>query len=108
MCVNDWCALGGSRDFRDTLRERLASASSPVPVKEWNCFGFCQKAPNIVLYPQGAWYTGVQPTDLDDILAHILGDDPSEALAARVNPKLHAILLHFLDHCFRSGLTREV
>lgn len=108
VCVNDWCALGGSQGFRDTLRERLANASSPVPVKEWNCFGFCQKAPNIVVYPQGAWFIGVEPTDLDAILDHILGGEPSAELAARVDPKLHAILLRFLDHCFRSGITREV
>jgi (2Fe-2S) ferredoxin len=108
VCVNDWCVLGGSKEFRDTLRAGLASAGSPIPVKEWDCLGFCQKAPNIVLYPQGTWFTGVQPEDMEAILVHLQGGEPSAELAARVNPKLHAILLHYLDHCFRTGLTREV
>ena len=97
VCINVFCAEGGSRELKATLEERLQAASSPVEVKEFVCFGACTMGPNVVLYPEGTWYAGVEPDDLDDILGHIQGGQPVERLAERIDPFLHEIILDILD-----------
>jgi (2Fe-2S) ferredoxin len=97
VCVNVFCAEGGSRELKATLEKSLRAAGSPVAVKEFVCFGACTMGPNLVLYPEGTWYAGVEPTDLDDILGHIQGGQPVARLAERVDPLLHEIILDILD-----------
>ena len=83
--------------MRDTLRVRLAAASSSVEVREVSCFGACHKAPNLLVYPQGTWYQLVKPENLDDIFAHIQGAEPPTRLTDRVDPELHQIVLDCFD-----------
>ena len=37
------------------------------------CLGLCERGPNVVIYPEGRWYTSVQP-------------DEAEAIVLRGNP----------------------
>ena len=97
VCVNVFCAEGGSREIKATLEERLRAIGSPVEVNGFVCFGACAVGPNLVLYPAGTWYAGVEPSDLDDILAHIEGGEPVARLVERVDPFLHEIVLDILD-----------
>ena len=97
VCVNVYCTEGGSRALKATLEDRLGAIGSPVEVKEFICFGACTMGPNLVLYPEGTWYAGVQPADLDDILGHIQGGPPVARLAERVEPVLHEVILEILD-----------
>jgi NADH-quinone oxidoreductase subunit F/NADP-reducing hydrogenase subunit HndC len=97
VCINVFCAEGGSREIKATLEERLGAVGSPVGVKGFVCFGACTMGPNLVLYPAGTWYAGVDPGDLDDILGHIQGGRPVARLAERIDPLLHEIILDILD-----------
>jgi (2Fe-2S) ferredoxin len=97
VCINVFCAEGGSRELKATLAERLRAANSPVQVKDFVCFGACTMGPNLVLYPEGTWYAGVEPSDLDDILGHIQGGQPVARLRERVDPLLREIILDILD-----------
>jgi (2Fe-2S) ferredoxin len=47
------------------LAEKLADAE--VAVKTQICFGACWMGPNVVLHPEGTWYSNVQPGDVDEI-----------------------------------------
>ena len=95
VCVNISCAEGGSEALLDTLTARLAG--SGVEVKTHICFGACWMGPNIVLYPQGTWYSNVQPGDIDDIVAHIQGGEPVERLIHSLDPQLHELVISILD-----------
>jgi NADP-reducing hydrogenase subunit HndC len=95
VCVNYGCEKQGSRALFQTLQERLKG--SGVAVKEYVCFGACWLAPNLVLHPDGTWYSNVQPADLDDILAHIQGGPRVERLLVDVDPKHHELLLSLLE-----------
>ena len=95
VCINISCAEGGSEQLVDTLVERLAD--SGVEVKTHVCFGACWMGPNIVLYPQGTWYSNVQASDLDEIVAHIRGGEPVGRLVYDRDPQLHDLVISILD-----------
>ena len=95
VCVNYSCAQHGSEALFAALQERLNG--SDVAVKEYICFGACWLAPNLVLHPNGTWYSNVQPGDLEEILDHIRGGAPVERLLVDVDPKHHELLLWLLE-----------
>jgi NADP-reducing hydrogenase subunit HndC len=95
VCVNYSCDKAGSAALFRVLEERLEG--SGVAVKEYVCFGACWLAPNLVLHPDGTWYSNVQPSDLDEILAHIQGGPRVERLLVDVDPKHHELLLSLLE-----------
>ena len=97
VCTNVDCASRGSKDLLDQFKTKLEEAGSPIDVKSYLCFGACQDGPNIVLYPEGTWYMGVQPTDVDDIMAHMLGGEPVTRLTERVDPALRDLILEILE-----------
>jgi (2Fe-2S) ferredoxin len=91
------CGSRGSPALLEAFKERLAAAGSGIEAKSYLCFGACQDGPNIVIYPEGTWYMGVQAGDVDDIVAHMLGGQPVERLTTRVDPALRDLILEILD-----------
>lgn len=46
-----------------------------VRVSQSGCLGRCKAGPNIVIYPEGVWYTYKDQADIDEILQeHILNN----------------------------------
>ena len=72
VCQNADCMQRGSGELFQKLTEKL-KASGDIEVKPYMCFGGCQAGPNIVLYPQKVWYSGVKIGDLEDIAANAEG-----------------------------------
>ena len=76
VCVNDRkgeaksCADGGNAETRKKLKEEAKKRwpSGEVRVSQSLCMGLCSKGPNVVLYPQNLWYSGVSPADVGRIL----------------------------------------
>jgi (2Fe-2S) ferredoxin len=97
VCTNVDCASRGSPALLEQFKEGLTAAGSPVEVKPYLCFGACQDGPNIVLYPEGTWYMGVQKDDVGEIVGHMLGGEPVARLTARVDPALRDLILEILD-----------
>lgn len=79
VCVNDRqgarksCADGDNVRLKDLLKEAVARRGwkPRVRVSHCGCMGLCEKGPNVILYPQGIWFSAVAATDLDEILAAI-------------------------------------
>lgn len=81
VCVNTSCRSGGSLAILEALR--ALRGGSVDAVREQVCFGACWMGPNVVLYPQGTWYCGVQASDLPEIVAHAEGGPAVERLIDR-------------------------
>ncbi len=96
VCTNVDCAVRGSPAMLEQLKTDLEAAGSPVEVKSYLCFGACQDGPNIVLYPEGTWYMGVQAGDIPEIEQHIQGGEPVARLTERVDPNLRDLILEIL------------
>lgn len=79
MCINDRkgasksCADGNSVNIKDTLKEEVSKRGwkDRVRVSHSGCFGLCQEGPNVILYPQKIWFSGVNLQDVESILQEI-------------------------------------
>ncbi|MCX6998442.1 MAG: (2Fe-2S) ferredoxin domain-containing protein [Kiritimatiellaeota bacterium] len=80
VCVNDRhgerksCAEGGAADWIARLKERVQQnplLKGRVRVSACGCLGLCAQGPNLLLHPQGLWFSGVGADDLGRVLAAI-------------------------------------
>ena len=95
VCTYAICEKWGGQVVLDGLQARLAD--SGCRVKRYLCFGACAMGPNVVLMPQGTWYSDVQAGDIDDIAAHIEGGEPVERLVREVDADTLRMALWMVD-----------
>ncbi len=60
------CPKKGGKEVLEVLRSELEKQGihEDVQVTPCGCLGICERGPNLVVYPEGAWYTGVTPADV--------------------------------------------
>jgi (2Fe-2S) ferredoxin len=47
-----------------------------VRVARSGCLDLCEKGPNVFVFPDGAWYSGVADRDVPELLKTIAGEKP--------------------------------
>jgi (2Fe-2S) ferredoxin len=64
------CAARGSAAVLDALRKEIAANAlgDVVQITTAGSLGLCERGPNMVVYPDGVWYSGVQVTDVPEIV----------------------------------------
>ena len=80
------CAGRGSAQVLEALRRELAAQglSAEVQVTTSGSIGLCERGPNLIVYPEGVWYAGVQVTDVAELVReHFVNGRPLERLAQR-------------------------
>ncbi len=80
------CSARGSAAVLDALRKELAARQLMDVVQVTTCgsLGMCERGPNMVVYPEGVWYSGVQVADVPEIVReHFQGGRVVERLATR-------------------------
>ena len=55
------------RAFEEEIRKQ--SLESRVDIRATGCHGFCEKGPNVVIYPEEISYTEVSPADVPEIVS---------------------------------------
>jgi (2Fe-2S) ferredoxin len=73
------CAANGSAALLDLLRGAIAKTGldDAVQVTTSGSLGLCERGPNMVVYPEGVWYSNVQPGDVEEIVReHFAGGRP--------------------------------
>ena len=95
VCVNVSCTALGSRDIIAALTEGLQGTD--IALKTIVCFGACEHAPNVVLYPNGTWYSHVELSDVAPVLDHIRGGEPVQRLLSPVDPRLKDVVFELID-----------
>ena len=70
-CERVSCAPGGGDRLRDTLKAMVKERGlkGKIRVSQSGCMDRCEKGPNIMLFPDNVWYSGVCEADLESILA---------------------------------------
>jgi len=79
VCLNDRhgervsCADGDAATVRLRLKDEVTKRGLKprVRVSQSGCLGLCAKGPNVMIYPQGIWFSAVTLDDVDGILAKI-------------------------------------
>ena len=64
------CIARGSKKMIDALRREISAQGLADEVQITTCgsLGLCESGPNMVVYPEGVWYSGVQPEDVPEIV----------------------------------------
>lgn len=91
VCTNGpYCPFDGDPEgLLKRLKQRVneAGLGSKVRINRSGCLNQCGHGPNVVVYPEGVWYCGVQVGDADTIFEqHIVGSQPVERLRSQLPP----------------------
>jgi NADP-reducing hydrogenase subunit HndC len=77
------CPNQGSKEVLEALRAELAKAGlgDEVQLTTSGSLGLCERGPNMVVYPEGIWYSRVQKADVPEIVnEHFMNNRPVERL----------------------------
>jgi (2Fe-2S) ferredoxin/2-polyprenyl-3-methyl-5-hydroxy-6-metoxy-1,4-benzoquinol methylase len=64
------CATRGSAKVIEALRQGVAAQglSNDVQITACDSLGLCDRGPNMIVYPEGIWYSSVMPQDVPEIV----------------------------------------
>jgi len=69
ICAGTGCRGYGCLKVKEALEKEIAKQGMQVEVKATGCFGFCEKGPLVVVYPQKIFYQQVKLEDVADIVS---------------------------------------
>jgi len=73
------CSARGSGKVIEALRREIGARGlgNDVQVTVCGSLGLCEHGPNMIVYPEGVWYSGVLPEDVGEIVeSHFRGGQP--------------------------------
>ena len=98
ICTNVDCSYRGAREILKCMEVNVIEMNLNVTVKQYMCFGNCQGGPNIVIYPDKIWYSGVKLDDVKRIVEeHLKEGKPVEQLTGKVKKDLENLIYPLLD-----------
>ena len=72
-----------------------------VLARKYPCFGGCEFGVNVVVHPDGLFYSGVTEDDLDEIVAHAVGEgEPVTRLTGEVPQDVEDLIFDLLNTGF--------
>ena len=89
VCQGGGCKKRGAKESRKTLKGELREAgmNGDVRVDCVDCLGLCKHGPNVVVYPSGTWYLGLDEGRVPEVVEqHLQNGTPVERLAADFRP----------------------
>jgi (2Fe-2S) ferredoxin len=99
ICMNVDCRTKGADQVMARLQERLQNnGCGDVELRPYMCFGGCHDGPNVVMYPDKVWYSGVKAEDADKIVDnHLKKGEPVSALTGKIDKGLEEMIYQLLD-----------
>jgi (2Fe-2S) ferredoxin/SAM-dependent methyltransferase len=104
------CTARGSGQMLEALRREINARGLEDEVQVTTCgsLGLCEHGPNLVVYPEGIWYSGVTPADVPEIVrSHFQEDAPVERLVRTDPAVLRAEILQNREKMFAGRRARE-
>ncbi len=77
------CTNRGSKEVLEALRAELGKTglADEIQVTTSGSLGLCDRGPNMIVYPEGVWYSGVQKSDVPEIVReHFMNNRPVQRL----------------------------
>ncbi|HQI24129.1 MAG TPA: NAD(P)H-dependent oxidoreductase subunit E, partial [Smithella sp.] len=68
ICAGTGCRGYGCIKVKDALEAELSKHNLNVEIRATGCFGFCEKGPLVVIYPEKIFYQQVKVNDVKDIV----------------------------------------
>jgi len=109
VCRGTGCVSGGSDTVFKALKTEVDhSGLRDAEVGFTGCHGFCQQGPNVVIEPDGIFYTQVEPEDAAEIVtSHLQNGKPVERLFYR-DPVTGQAVPHYSDINFYQKQERVI
>ena len=104
------CAARGSGQVLEALRREVGARGLEDEIQVTACgsLGLCEHGPNLIVYPEGIWYSGVTPADVPEIVrSHCQEDSPVEGLTRTDPAILRAEILHSREKMFAARRAKE-
>jgi len=69
------CSANGALETLQALRRALAEQGLADAVQVTTCgsLGLCDRGPNMIVYPEGVWYSDVRPKDVEELVREHFG-----------------------------------
>ncbi len=83
------CHARGAEQVIDTLRREVArqGLNGEVQITSCGSIGLCERGPNMIVYPEGIWYSGVTVDDIPEIVReHFAHGRPVQRLTQTDQP----------------------
>lgn len=90
ICCGGDCKKKGSKKTRKAIKGELREAgiNRDVRVDSVDCLGLCKHGPNVIVYPSGTWYLGLEEDSCPEVVRrHLEAGEPVEHLAAEFRPR---------------------
>jgi (2Fe-2S) ferredoxin/precorrin-6B methylase 2 len=105
------CAARGSGKTIEALRREIAARRlmDEVQITVCGSLGLCERGPNLIVYPEGVWYSEVRPEDVPELVkTHFQEGRVLERLANADAAELAAEVLSNRDKMLAALRAREV
>jgi NADH-quinone oxidoreductase subunit F len=109
VCQGTGCLSSGSDAVYEALKEEISRQKiSHAEVDFTGCHGFCEQGPNVVIEPEGIFYTHVQAEDAPEIVtSHLRDGKPVERLFYR-DPVTGKAIPHYSEINFYKKQQRVI
>lgn len=104
------CAARGAGQVLEALRREINARGleNEVQVTACGSLGLCEHGPNLVVYPEGFWYSGVTAADVPEIVgSHFQADTPVERLLRTDAAALRAEIVTNREKMFAARRAKE-
>ncbi len=104
------CSARNSGKVLDALRHEVHARGLDDEVQITTCgsLGLCEHGPNLVVYPEGIWYSGVQPEDVGELVeSHFQAGVPVARLMRTDAAAVHAEIVTNRDKMLRARRARD-
>ena len=109
VCRGTGCVSGGSDAVYEALKTELKKQGvTGAEIDFTGCHGFCQQGPNVVVEPDGIFYTHVDPDDAAEIVASHIRDKKPVARLFYHEPVTGVPMPYYTDVRFYSEQQRVV
>ncbi len=109
VCEGTACVSSKAVDMREALAAEIKEVGlENVEVKRTGCHGFCQRAPVIIVQPEGVFYAEGQLKDVPKIVHdHLQNNKPVQRLLYK-HPETKERIINYLDIPFYEKQKRNV
>jgi (2Fe-2S) ferredoxin/predicted O-methyltransferase YrrM len=104
------CSARGSDHVLEALRRVVSARGLEDEVQITTCgsLGLCEHGPNLIVYPDGIWYSGVKTEDVEEIVqSHFQEETPVERLVRTEPADLRAEILANREKMLQARHARE-
>lgn len=110
ICAGTGC-LGLGNDqviiaFEEEIKKQ--SLETKVEMRVTGCHGFCEKGPNVAIYPEEIYYVGVRPSDVPEIISRTVLEKKVIDRLIYENPATGEKAAHLSEIPFYKNQTRQL